>query len=117
MSIQPQPDAPDQLASRDVAALTEAMTVVEDDPAAWSASEVAVYSGETSKYVVNVDTQFCECADHAYRGAQCKHIRRARYALGLDDIPDWVRRDRLDPSLRRRINSDDLATTFQELPR
>lgn len=99
----PQPDAPDALAQRDVAALTEAMVVDEYDPQLWNDDEVRVHSGETSAYVVNVAVGSCECKDHYY-GHKCKHIRRAEFALGLRAIPDWVRHDRLDPTLRRRIN-------------
>lgn len=101
---QPQPDAPDGLAQRDVAALTEAMVVDEYDPQLWNNDEVRVYSGETSDYVVNVAVGSCECDDYHYRSGECKHIFRARYALGLRAIPEWVRHDRLDPTLRRRIN-------------
>lgn len=106
MSAQAQPDAPDQLASRDVAALTEAMVVDEWDPRLWNPDEVRVYSGEDSDYVVNVALRSCECSDHHYRGVACKHIRRAEVALGRRAIPDWVDHDRLDPTLRRRLHKE-----------
>lgn len=99
-----QPDASDQLVSRDVAALTESMTVDEFDVRLWNDDEVRVYSGEESDYVVNVDAEMCECHDHAYRGVRCKHIRRAQFALGLRAIPDWVQWEKIDPTLRRRLN-------------
>lgn len=104
MSAQAQPDAPDQLASRDVAALTEAMVVDEFDVRLWNPDEVRVYSGEDAEYVVNVELGHCECADHHHRGVACKHIRRAEFALDRRAIPDWVDHSRLDPTLRRRLN-------------
>ena len=100
----PQPDAPDALAARDVAALTEPMVVDEYDIRLWNEDEVRVYSGEDSAYVVNVAVGHCECVDHANRGIDCKHIRRAEFALGHRAVPDWVRFDKLDPTLQRRVN-------------
>lgn len=104
MSTTRQPDAPDHLAKRDVRALTEAMVVDEYDLDLWNEDEVRVYSGENSEYVVNAKLGHCECTDHAVRGVSCKHIRRAQFALGLRAIPEWVRFDRMDPTLRRRVN-------------
>jgi len=111
MSVQRprQPDAPDQIAERTVNALTEAMVVDEHDRQTWSDREVKVYSGENERYLVHVGALNCTCKDWEYRKPEggCKHIRRARYALGLDEVPDWVDRSALDPSLRLRVEERD----------
>jgi len=58
----PQPDAPDGLSRREVAALTESMVVDEYDMRLWNDDEVRVHSGENSQYVVNVRAGSCECS-------------------------------------------------------
>jgi len=96
-----------QLDDRDVRALTEPMHVVVDDPEAWGAGEVAVYS-EDRRYLVNLAAPYCDCDDQHYRqpAGGCKHIRRAAFAAGDREIPPWVQTDRLDDQLRRRLEDD-----------
>lgn len=90
------------LTERDVAALTEPMCVVVDDPDIWNDSEVAVYSGAT-RYAVSPATGFCECPDHHYRGRECKHLRRAAFALELREVPAWANRETIDPVLAAKL--------------
>jgi hypothetical protein len=96
---------PTDLDPRAVRALTEPMAVHEDDPDAWGDHEVAVYS-EDRRYLVNVAIGYCDCPSNQYHAGQCKHERRARYALGIESVPAWVRMDRLDDHLRTRLEDD-----------
>jgi hypothetical protein len=95
------------LEDRDVRALTEPMVVDADDPELWGADEAAVYS-EDRRYVVNLAAPYCDCEDQHYRTPDggCKHLRRARFALGRREVPAWVQMDRLDDPLRRRLEDD-----------
>jgi hypothetical protein len=51
---------------------------------------VRVVSHTQEKYTVDVRAGNCECPDATYNlddETDCKHVRRARFALGLDAIP------------------------------
>jgi len=96
---------PEQLPQTHIRALTEHMVVNEDGPDAWGEHEVAVYS-EDRQYLVNTDIGHCGCPDVQYRRRECKHVARARYALGEYDLPEWVERDNLDDHLRTRLEDD-----------
>lgn len=100
------PSGDAQLGKRDVKALTEPMMVVEDHPDVWSDAEVVVYN-EDREYTVNLALGFCDCADHHYRGADCKHMRRAGYALGQLEVPSWVDVESIDRPLRERLEVAD----------
>lgn len=92
---------PEQLDARDQKALTEPMDVIPDDPARWNDAQVAVYNGG-ERYLVDPDTGTCDCPDAQHRSPAggCKHVRRARYHLGIDAVPAWVQRGALDRPLR-----------------
>jgi len=48
---------------------------------------VSVFSGNSgSEHRVDVREGRCTCRDHEHRGTRCYHIRRARYALGVQPI-------------------------------
>lgn len=52
---------------------------------------VQVVSNSGESYTVDVREARCECADYEYRADElgddgCKHVRRARYALGVESI-------------------------------
>jgi hypothetical protein len=50
-------------------------------------SIVSVHSGNSGKvHSVDVREGRCTCRDHRHRGATCYHLRRARYALGVQPI-------------------------------
>jgi hypothetical protein len=56
---------------------------------------VQVVSNSGESYTVDVREARCECSDYEYRADElgdegCKHVRRARYALGLEPIDDRV---------------------------
>lgn len=72
-------------------ACVESMVVVHADANAWT-----VYSGETSRYTVEIDggRWSCDCPDAEHNlsdGEQCKHARRTRMEIGDMEIPDLGR--------------------------
>lgn len=91
--------------ARDVAALTESLYVFDDeDYHGLSEFEVAVLSvrddGSVAEYVANPLVEWCECDDHHYRDAECKHLRRIAFARGERDIPEWVEWSAVDHVLK-----------------
>lgn len=71
-------------------ALEEPLSVVSLDGTPVDSREetiVMVVSGSGESYHVDVAGDGrCECPDHKHRNAECKHIRRARAALGIAPI-------------------------------
>ena len=82
---------------RDIRAAEEAMVVVPIAPGMYE-----VYSGTQAKYLVDVVEGACECDDMYWNDPEdgCKHVRRVRQTLGLDPIPEGVRR--VDPTLPKQ---------------
>lgn len=73
---------------RTLRALEEYLTVLPDSVDAPGMVEVVSHTGES--YVVDVHGHNCECPDASYRlddETDCKHVRRARFALGVDAVP------------------------------
>ena len=95
----------EELDARTVKALTEPMLVVKDHPDVWDDHEVTVYN-EDRQYLVNIAIGYCDCPDNHYRQAECKHLRRAKFALGVGsyDVPAWVDRDAIDEPLCKRLD-------------
>lgn len=86
-----------QLDDRDVRALTECMTVLEDTPLVRGADglyEVVSQSGRT--YTVDAYGESCSCPDACYNDHACKHVRRVTFACGMRPIPAGAKRDALD---------------------
>ena len=76
-----------EIESRTERALERAYTVTAVDGTPISDREnptvVAVHSGNSAReHRVDVRAGKCTCEDHEYRGVECAHLRRARYALG-----------------------------------
>ncbi len=93
------------LDERDARALTQKMTVLEDLDRARGAPGLYVVVTESGRsYLVDVDGDVCECDDSLYRGVECKHVRRAKFATGQRDIPSWANRDRVDPQLGEHVD-------------
>jgi len=70
-------------------ALTECMSVVstEGTPVTDADEEtVSVVSASGSTYTVDAGDEFCDCPDYQHNHRRCKHIRRARFALGIDEL-------------------------------
>ena len=93
----------------DYRALTEYMTVLEDGDVRARAADglytVTTESGST--YLVDPELPACECPDFEYRDRRCKHIRRARFALGWRPIPYYVDEDDVDPNLGEHVRGGD----------
>jgi len=78
----------DDVDERTVRALEEPLTVLPD--AVDAPGMVRVVSHTQEKYTVDVRERRCECPDATYNlddDTDCKHVRRARFALGLDAVP------------------------------
>lgn len=89
------------LDERDARALTEKMTVLDDDaPGFYS---VTTESG--SEYTVDARGGSCTCPDARHRDVRCKHIRRVRFAVGRRTVPDWVDTDVVDPQLGTHVHA------------
>lgn len=74
--------------ARTVRAITQSLIVTPDIGRARDNAAEALVTSETGKtYLVNVVLGTCECPDHEHRDAECKHIRRARMAMGMSPIP------------------------------
>ena len=96
----------DDLSDREVRALTEPMVTLDDvGPVKDSPGLYEVTS--TSTYIVDMDTNdgpHCTCKDHEYRGVDCAHIERVRFATCRKPIPAWVDTDALDDQLGEHID-------------
>ncbi|ERG97502.1 MAG: SWIM zinc finger containing protein [Haloquadratum sp. J07HQX50] len=82
-------------------ALTEVMTVVSTNGTPITDSDtpiVSVISASGSSYTVDTDALWCTCPDYERSHQICKHIRRARFALGVDAI---------DAELLQKLEIDD----------
>lgn len=99
-----------QFDTRTVRAITQYLTVTPDiGRAADNPSETLVTSESGQTYLVNVVLGTCECEDHEHRDVECKHIRRARMAMGMSPIPvDLVEElaDEVDSDLGLHTDKD-----------
>jgi hypothetical protein len=99
-----QPNRPiEQLAHRDVRALTEYMTILSDvGMSADAAGLYTVVSKSGRSYTVDIETGACECNDSFYHhpAGGCKHLRRVEFATGRRSIPEWVDEDAIDDQLK-----------------
>ena len=95
------------LEPRDAKALTEFLHAYDDLGRAADAPGLwVVYSEAGREYLVDAKTGACECDDSFYRDPEggCKHARRVAFASGEREIPAWVDRSRVDPTLRTRLD-------------
>jgi len=85
---QNEPAAEESIEKRTRRALEEPLSVVDVDgtPLSGDESLVRVISHSGDEYRVDVREGRCTCPDHEYRSAECKHIRRARFALGREPL-------------------------------
>jgi len=86
-------DGHESIAPRTRRALSEPLSVVSLDGTPVESTDetivmVVSHSGET--YHVDAEVGRCECPDHEHRDARCKHIRRARVALGVEPVDSQV---------------------------
>lgn len=110
-------DAQSTIDDRDVRALTNPMTVLDDvDPVADELPAVAgdrgvylVVSHSGAEHVVDATEPRCTCSDFEYRDVRCKHLRRVAFATGERTLPDWANDDAVDDGLGdhvRRVATD-----------
>ena len=94
------------LDQRDVAALTEKMTTLDDvDRARGAPGLFVVVSQSGRSYLVDVEGGCCTCDDSLYRHPDggCKHYRRVEFATDAREIPEWVAESRVDPLLGEHV--------------
>jgi hypothetical protein len=97
---------------RDVRALTDPMVVLEssahlpDAPGMYAvtSSKVTEDGIQATEYHVDVRHGRCECDDHKYRNATCKHIRLAEFATGRRPLPAWVDDEDLPAEFARHVD-------------
>ena len=92
------------LEPRDVRALTQYLTVLEDVGRARHAADLYLVVSESGReYLVDARTDTCECPDHAHRGVLCKHARRVAFATGARAIPAWINPTDVDAHLGMHV--------------
>ncbi|MDQ2072829.1 hypothetical protein RBH20_09810 [Haloarcula sp. H-GB4] len=98
----------DSIADRTRRALEQYLTVTPDVGQARGAEGIALVTSQSgSEYIVDTLEGRCECRDAEYRDVVCKHIRRARFAMGLDAIPaDAVAACDVDPDLGQHCDAE-----------
>ena len=100
------------LDERDVRALTEYLTVLEDIDRARGAEDVyLVVSQSGSEYLVDLRFKSCECPDSTHRDVLCKHIRRAEFAVSERPLPAWVDLDDVAGELGEHVTTEQVAAT------
>ncbi|ELY58728.1 hypothetical protein [Natronococcus jeotgali] len=95
--------------NRDVRALTEYMTVLEDIDHVRDADDMYIVITE-SQYTVDLREGTCDCPDATYNlgpKEECKHEKRARYATGDRSIPAGVDERAIDPDLGEHVTQRD----------
>lgn len=94
------------LDERDVRALTQYLTVLDDYGRARDADGLYMVVSESGEeYLVDTRTDTCECRDYEYRKpfGGCKHVRRVAFATGEREIPVGVDRDTVDEQLGMHV--------------
>lgn len=92
-----------ELDRRDVLALTQYLTVLDDlPPVDGHEDQYVVVSESGSEYFVDLRDGSCSCPDYRYRGGRCKHIRRVEFATGARAIPAGI--DGVDPDIGRHLH-------------
>jgi len=109
-ALQTAPSAASSIADRTRRALEQYLTVTPDVGQARGAEGIALVTSQSgSEYVVDALEGRCECRDAEYRDPDggCKHVRRARFALGLDAIPaDAAAACDVDPDLGQHCDAE-----------
>ena len=96
------------LDERDVRALTQYLTVLDDYGRARDADHLYMVVSESGEeYLVDTRTGSCECPDYEHRNPTggCKHRRRVAFATGSREIPVSVDRDAVDEQLGLHVQT------------
>ena len=97
----------EQLSKREVRALIEPMAVLDDVGVVAGAKDLYEVTS-TSSYIVDMDESDgprCTCKDHQFRGVDCAHIERVRFATGRKAIPGWVNGAQIDDQLGKHVTT------------
>jgi len=96
-----------ELDDRDVRALTEYMSVLDEGGDIYT---VVGQNGGT--YTVDVREGRCDCPDAEYNlptddgRERCKHVARVEFATGERAIPSWTDRDAIDEQLGAHVDAE-----------
>lgn len=113
MNATPADDA--TLEERDVLALTQYLTVLDDLPSvAGKEDRYVVVSESGAAYLVDLRAGTCTCPDYRFRGNRCKHIRRVEFATGEREIPPGI--DGIDPDIGRHLHDDEADELAEQFP-
>jgi hypothetical protein len=95
-------EPPERLADRTERALQQKISVLPTDTQ--GQYEAVSQSGAT--YAVDLVADRCNCPDMIHRAPSggCKHLRRARYAVGADPIPSQADLNRVDDQLGLHVD-------------
>ena len=107
------------LDDRDVSALTEIMTVLEDVGRVRDADGLYLVVTESGgSYTVDAHAGACECpdAEHRQPDGGCKHVRRVTFATGARSVPAWVDPDAVDTRLGEHVTASADADTETDAP-
>ena len=111
MSTTTQSDAT-TLDDRDVRALTDGMTVLDElAPAPADAPGLYHVTTESGRsYVVDPGLAACGCSDAEYRdpAGGCKHVRRVRFETGARPLPEWIDAAGLDDQFRQFVTPEEV---------
>ena len=98
------------LPDRTQRALEQYITITPDIGRARGADNLVLATSESgSSYLVDLQSNTCECPDSKHRDPTlgCKHIRRARFALGQWPIPEEVATEYdIDPTLGEHTDAE-----------
>lgn len=94
-------------------ALEEYLTVTPNIGRAAGADDLALVTSQSGReYLVDVRDGVCECPDHEYRGIECKHLIRARIAMGKVTIDAATLAEfDVDPQLGMHASGPRVATS------
>lgn len=111
----PTPADDTALDERDVLALAQYLTVLDDLPSvAGDDDHYVVVSESGAEYFVDLRAGTCTCPDYRFRGNRCKHIRRVEFATGKREIPPGI--DGVDPDLGRHLHDSEMDGLAEQFP-
>lgn len=94
---------------RDVRAVTQYLTVLDDVGQAAGADDLYQVVSESGKsYTVDARSGVCECPDATHRNPEggCKHARRVAFATGARALPPTVDAEDVDDALGQHVGGE-----------
>jgi len=112
LEIAAKDDASIDQSDREVRALTQYLTVLDDyDRARGADGLYMVVSQNGEEYLVDTRLGACECSDSQYRDVQCKHQYRVAFATGERPLPAWIDANAIDAQLGEHVSGPRQAAT------